>query len=343
MAREAQQTVDETVCDLSVSANEREMGPECLAAWRSYRDAFERELFRCGELGKDVGCNECAQPDATWFPLLDAHMRAMTGAPLDAISALDLSRYRGSAIDWRLPEGYGTLLESLAGELPVRRSAPVTSVDCTARDLSLGGPWGELRARRAVITLPTSLLANDTIRFRPGLPPDKLAAATQLPLGSVGKLFLHVNGAALADCQNEYFTGRTDTVDTGFYLVHPFGQPIVEAYSGGSLHEDLERAGLEDWTSYAVEQLVSLFGADLRDRLSRIHASGWLEDPWTQGGYSNALPGAAEARAVLARPVDDRLFFAGEATSPDHMATVHGAYLTGRRAADEVIASLRSP
>jgi monoamine oxidase len=59
-----------------------------------------------------------------------------------------------------------------------------------------------------------------------------------------------------------------------------------------------------------------------------------------QGSYSYALPGHAGDRAILARAVDNRLFFAGEACSPDYFSTAHGAYLTGRHAAEQALAAL---
>src|SRR5688572_7447583 len=63
----------------------------------------------------------------------------------------------------------------------------------------------------------------------------------------------------------------------------------------------------------------------------------WAADPFALGSYSFLPPGATPAdRETLAAPVDGRLFFAGEATSVDFPATVHGAYLSGRRAAAEV-------
>jgi monoamine oxidase len=58
------------------------------------------------------------------------------------------------------------------------------------------------------------------------------------------------------------------------------------------------------------------------------------------GSYSYALPGHAGDRAILARPVDNRLFFAGEACSPDYFSTAHGGYLTGRAAAEQALAAL---
>ncbi|HWU12843.1 MAG TPA: FAD-dependent oxidoreductase, partial [Caulobacter sp.] len=61
---------------------------------------------------------------------------------------------------------------------------------------------------------------------------------------------------------------------------------------------------------------------------------------WARGSYSHALPGRAGERAVLAAPVDGRLFFAGEASSPNAFSTAHGAWETGERAAREVLAAL---
>jgi monoamine oxidase len=74
--------------------------------------------------------------------------------------------------------------------------------------------------------------------------------------------------------------------------------------------------------------------------LKPLAATSWSADRYAQGSYSHALPGKAGARAILARPVDQRLFFAGEACSPDSFSTAHGAYQTGIDAADEAMAAL---
>jgi monoamine oxidase len=70
-------------------------------------------------------------------------------------------------------------------------------------------------------------------------------------------------------------------------------------------------------------------------------ATRWQADPFARGSYSHALPGHADDRFVLAGPVGDRLFFAGEACSPEFFSTAHGAYLSGITAARSVLASLR--
>jgi monoamine oxidase len=71
---------------------------------------------------------------------------------------------------------------------------------------------------------------------------------------------------------------------------------------------------------------------------SKMHLAHWRDDPYALGAYSKASVGASTARAVLAKPVGGRLFFAGEHTASNAWAaTVHGAYASGRRAAQEIV------
>ena len=76
--------------------------------------------------------------------------------------------------------------------------------------------------------------------------------------------------------------------------------------------------------------------------MAPLASTAWLQDPWARGSYSFALPGHADDRAVLAAPVDERLFFAGEATSPNFFSTAHGAWLSGITAAEAALASLKA-
>jgi monoamine oxidase len=85
---------------------------------------------------------------------------------------------------------------------------------------------------------------------------------------------------------------------------------------------------------------VSLFGSSARRCLQPLVASDWAHTPSIGGGYSHALPGQADARVALARPFDDRLFFAGEATHTSDFSTAHGGYESGVRAAEEAINAL---
>ena len=92
----------------------------------------------------------------------------------------------------------------------------------------------------------------------------------------------------------------------------------------------------------SINEIVSILGNDFRRKLKPLAESRWAHDPFARGSYSHALPGHAGDREVLAAPVDGRLFFAGEATSPEFFSTAHGARDSGERAAGEVMAALAS-
>ena len=85
----------------------------------------------------------------------------------------------------------------------------------------------------------------------------------------------------------------------------------------------------------AAASLRSVFGRV--PRIEAFLAQDWQADPFARGGYSYVLAGGQGARAALARPVRDTLFFAGEATDAQEAGTVAGALRSGMRAAAEIL------
>ena len=69
-------------------------------------------------------------------------------------------------------------------------------------------------------------------------------------------------------------------------------------------------------------------------------AAAWRGDPRIRGAYFAAVPGSGRRRAALAAPIDERLYFAGEATALEFFATCHGAYPTGIATAETVAQAL---
>src|SRR5262245_58490631 len=133
--------------------------------------------------------------------------------------------------------------------------------------------------------------------------------------------------------------GRIDQIGTGAYHFRPFGRPQIEAYFGGTLARELEAAGEAAFFDFAANELTALLGSDFAKRIRLIRVHRWGADPFARGSYSFARPGKADERAVLAAPVENRLFFAGEACSRNDYSTVHGAFFTGVAAADQVLAA----
>src|SRR5690606_17562996 len=121
----------------------------------------------------------------------------------------------------------------------------------------------------------------------------------------------------------------------------PFGRPQIEAYFGGNLAAELEAGGEAAFVDFAIGELTHAFGSEFARRLKPLALHRCGADPYARGSYSYALPGRADCRAVLAAPVENRLFFAGEACSKHDFSTAHGAYLPGITAAEAAIAARR--
>jgi monoamine oxidase len=188
-----------------------------------------------------------------------------------------------------------------------------------------------------IIALPTAVLAESGRLFTPALP-GKIEAAQGLPLGLADKLFLSLENADEFEKETRLF-GSTDRTATATYHLRPFGRPQIEVYFGGSLAAELEAAGERAFFDFASSELTRLLGTAFAQRIKPIHVHRWGSDPFARGSYSYARPGMADCREALAAPVDNRLFFAGEACSSGDFSTAHGGWITGVAAAEQVIAA----
>jgi monoamine oxidase len=312
------------------------------ADWLAYREAQTQARRQASLEPEDRPLASLVAPGSRWNQLLDASSCWGNGAELDRVSVRDWVRYEDSGVNWRLGEGYGRLFETLARDLPVTLSTPVSRIDHGGRAIRLETPRGAVSALRVIVTVPTSILAAEALRFDPPLP-DKVAAAEGLPLGVDDKLFIAVDGALPGLDRGAFLVGSTTRRETMTYQVRPLDRPAIYCFFGGRFAAALEREGEAAIFAFAADELARLFGGGIRARLKPLAATAWLGDPWARGSYSYACPGHADDRARLAVPVDGRLYFAGEATSPNFFSTAHGAYLSGVVAADAVLAELERP
>ena len=301
--------------------------------------AFETFFQRVGEVARDADrpASELLTPGGRWNDLIGAIATYITGAELAAISVRDLDNYADTGVNWRVAEGYGTVIAAHAGSVPVALGCAVRGIDHGGARLQIATAKGTLTSDQVIVALPSTLIAEQAVRFAPALP-DKVAAARGLPLGLADKLFLALDGAQ-DFAPGTHLFGRTDRVATASYHFRPFGHAQIEVFFGGNLAWELERSGERAFVDFAVGELTAAFGSAFARRVRPMRMHLWGSDPLARGSYSCALPGEAERRGALAAPVDNRLFFAGEACSTHDFSTAHGAYLSGIAAAEAVLAA----
>jgi monoamine oxidase len=221
---------------------------------------------------------------------------------------------------------------------PLALNTQVSLIDHSGKRVRIETSKGSLTAGKVIVTVSTNLIADEAIRFHPALPA-KVDAARGLPLGLADKVVLALDQPETLP-KDGNLRGATMRTAMGTFHLRPFGQPCIEGFFGGRFAQQLEDAGAGALAAQSIDEIVALLGSDFRRRLKPLAESRWAHDPLARGSYSHALPGHAGKRAVLAAPVDGRLFFAGEATSPNFFSTAHGARDSGERAASEVLARL---
>lgn len=286
--------------------------------------------------------SDALEPGGEWNAYVRAIAGFMSGAAPERISATDYLAYddASTGLNWNLPLGYGTLVvASLPSSVALRLATPVEGIDLTADGIAVITRAGTVRAKAAILTVSTAVLAGDAIRLPAGTEPWREAAAA-LPLGRNEKVFLEIGRDAAFE-PDAHAYGNLRDARSGAYSIRPNGWPVIQAFLGGEGARILEEEGPAAGFAHATAELVALFGSDVASAIRPLAATSWSRMASIGGAYSCALPGQSQARARLARPFEDRLFFAGEATHPFDFTTAHGAHDSGQRAADEAMAALR--
>jgi lysine-specific histone demethylase 1 len=216
----------------------------------------------------------------------------------------------------------------------------------------------EVEADSVVCTIPLGVLKQDTIIFDPPLPAWKTDAITRLGFGILNKVVLvydkvfweserHIFGV-LRDAPNRHSISQKDyRTNRGrffqwFNVSNTTGLPCLIALMAGDAGFDTEHSSNDSLVAEATEILRSVFGQDVPFPVEAI-VTRWGSDRFARGSYSSAAPDMQpQDYELMARSVGN-LYFAGEHTIGTHPATVHGAYLSGLRAASEVLEDILGP
>ena len=216
-----------------------------------------------------------------------------------------------------------------------------------------------IEADKVVFAAPLGVLKEQSIQFDPPLPQWKRDSIRRMGFGLLNKIVL-VFEKPFWDTerdmfgllreprqrdgyeQSDYKEGRGQ-----FYLfwncIDTSGLPVLIALMAGESAFEAERTPDAELTAQCIDQLRNAFGRKNVPQPVETIVTRWGSDRFARGTYSFV---AAESRPgdydLIAAPISN-LFFAGEATIATHPATVHGAYLSGLRAAHEVYESMIGP
>jgi len=312
------------------------------ALWDAVDAAFAA-VVAAGEAGRDVAAAEVMDLSGPWARMARHWMGLLSSLPPERVSTLDLSRYADTHENFPVLDGYGALVAAYGAGVPVSLSTRATRLDWSGAGVVVETTAGALRARAAIVTLPTNVLAAGALAFAPTLPAPLEEAFAGLPCGNAEKIALQLD-RPIDGLEATSYVNAFDPDDVGRapinFVANPSGAPLVVGHVGGDAAAALERAGEAAAVDFALAALVDAFGSGVRARVRRTSVTHWASDPDIRGAYSCALPGCADYRERLFEPVGERILFAGEAVSRTAFSTAHGAHLSGLSAAESAAALL---
>lgn len=304
-------------------------------------EARMSESIEEGARHLDAPASQFVDMRSTWAETAATYLGAMDFAvDLDELSTVDYAAGDDLEPNMLCRQGFGAIVARYGAGLPVRLATPVSRIDTSGRGVALTTPAGVVRAKAVIVTVSTGVLASEAISWAPALPDWKEAAFHDLPMGLLVKLPLLIRTERFGVAPFEdLFLERVGRRDA-YFLAFPFGLPLMIGFVGGDFGWELSAAGQAAGVDYAKNALNDMFGSRASASVSGGLMTGWAANRWTQGAYSAAAPGKFSARAALARPIAERVFFAGEALGGSLVQTCAGAFNAGQIAARAAHAAL---
>ncbi|HUN23676.1 MAG TPA: FAD-dependent oxidoreductase [Anaerolineales bacterium] len=265
------------------------------------------------------------------------HEYAADTTQLSAYSWDDQAEYEGA--DVIFPGGYQQLIAYLAKGLDIRLGEVVSHIDHSGKDVQITTNKGSYSAPKCVITLPLGVLKSGMVQFSPALPSAKQKVMQRMGMGLLNKLYLKFpnvfwdKDAVLIG----YVNPQPEQWQEWLNLYKVIGEPILLGFNAGTFGRKIEQMKDSELVASAMKVLTTLYGKSIPQPTGWL-ATRWASDPLAGGSYSYlGVSATADDYDTLAANISKKLYFAGEHTHREFPASVHGAFLSGERAAKEIL------
>lgn len=243
--------------------------------------------------------------------------------------------------DYRFVNGYDSIIYGLARGLAIRTGAPVERIKVARNGVEVRTAHDTFEADYAIVAVPLAVLQRGSIDFKPGLPGDVKEAISRIRVGLSEKVILRFPEAFWPLQPTILMRATPDKTDFPIFFNnhHPFtGDAVLIARVAGSRVTEFNRLTDEEAVARVMSVLRQAFGRGIPEPVGVLR-SRWADDPFTAGAYSTYDLGvrSKDLRARFESPARQRLLFAGEHTNAQRPSTVHGAYLSGLRAAASIV------
>lgn len=288
------------------------------------------------------------------------YVEGFHAAHADKISVKGLNKTNRAAAEiddekqFRPATGYHAIAQKLHDEAveqgaSFRFETVVSEVMWNPGAVTVTSATGEkFKSRRLLVTLPLGLLQRNDVKFAPRLTA-KEEAAQKLAVGQVVRVILRfrdrfwetlslpTDNGKKGELKDLAFIHSPDELPPTWWTQLPVRAPLLVGWAGGTRAEELLSESPDALLDRSLQALSHIFAVPrefVEERLVEFYYHNWATDPFALGAYSYIPIGGLEAQAELVEPVENTIYFAGEATNTHgHHGTVHGAIASGLHAA----------
>jgi monoamine oxidase len=278
-----------------------------------------------------------------WLYMLSAYLEFDTGADIANLSSKEFDdddNFNGA--DVIVANGYHKITHHLTKGILIKTEKKVTAINYANNEIDVMVNTEKYTGNYVIVTVPLSILKNNAIQFTPALPSSKLQAINSLQMGTVNKFVLVF--PSIFWNNNLHYIGYTPMVKGKFnYFLNMYkftGQNALCTFAFGNFAMQTESYTDSQLIAEIMSHLKAIYGNNIPNP-TQFFRTKWSKEANIQGAYSFATVGATTASFdTLATAVQNKLFFAGEHTHKQYRGTVHGAYLSGVREAEKILALL---
>lgn len=332
---------------------------------RDAEDTTLEEVLKTYMSIKGIAAGSDEEARLRW--MLFSDIVAEYAAPLNELSLKfwDIDEEFGSGDSYLAVDkgGYSTVVKQYAKSVEsfVRLKTRVnaveypnnTAVTIRCSNTDTGKECAPIKAKKAIVTLPLGILQARSVQFTPELPKAKVDAIDSLGIGLLNKIVLYWEDESdiFWPRDKEWIMQMEKSTPSGSFSVLEFFNPcsldssqkILIGFVIADQAKQMEKHSDEEIANVALGTLRGIYGDDKVRSPKKVLVTRWGSDEFSLGSYSYQRIGSREnSRNELARPINDCIYFAGEATDSKFPATTHGALMSGERAGKAVASKLKN-
>lgn len=270
------------------------------------------------------------------------------GASASTLSAYwnskDEENWASGTEDFKFAETYFDVIDKHIAQAVISNityNCQIVSVDYTSEKIVLKDMANKTYlADKVIITVPISILKLNEIAFNPALPAEKTEAFSKFGMGPGMKVFLKFStkfyedllyGGAICGAYADDTVGKTTS------------DHVMLAFIMGDQAAYLHALGSDTAiTNALLQELDTIYNGQASATFISSSVHNYTSKPFIKGAYGYSTIGMGNARQIAALPINNKLYFAGEAMNTNgHHQTVHGAVESGYKAVIDILEGVK--